>query len=122
VNSNSSKMKGSKRPVREKTQRYKKRANALSSKPTHTHTTTHLLPTICHLKTRSTSQQELPKAEATVLKASPMRPGGGPTPRRLARLPRLGVQAVVQHLVSPYRFKNHARGTSHTPHLSLCSH
>jgi hypothetical protein len=33
----------------------------------------------------------------------------GPTPRRLARLPRLGVQAVVQRLVSSYHFKNHAR-------------
>jgi hypothetical protein len=28
-------------------------------------------------------------------------------PRRLARLPCLGVQAVVQRLGSPYRFKNH---------------
>jgi hypothetical protein len=45
-----------------------------------------------------------------VLKASPRRPGGGPTPRRLARLPRLGVQSVVQRLVSPYRFKNHVAG------------
>jgi hypothetical protein len=27
----------------------------------------------------------------SVLKASPRRPGGGLTPRRLARLPRLGV-------------------------------
>ena len=35
----------------------------------------------------------------------------GPTPRRLARLPRLGVQAVVQRLVSPYRFKNHMSGS-----------
>jgi hypothetical protein len=26
----------------------------------------------------------------SVLKVSPRRPGGGPTPRRLARLPRLG--------------------------------
>jgi hypothetical protein len=43
----------------------------------------------------------------TVLKASPRRPGGGLTPRRLARLPRLGVQAVVQRLGPPYRFKNH---------------
>jgi hypothetical protein len=42
-----------------------------------------------------------------VLKASPRRPGGGPTPRRLVRLPRLGVQAVIQRLGSPYRFKNH---------------
>jgi hypothetical protein len=45
--------------------------------------------------------------QSPVLKASPRRPGGGPTPRRLARLPRLGVQAVVQRLDSPYRFKNH---------------
>jgi hypothetical protein len=28
-------------------------------------------------------------------------------PRRLVRLPRLGVQAVVQRLGPPYRFKNH---------------
>jgi hypothetical protein len=28
---------------------------------------------------------------STVFKASPRRPGGGLTPRRLARLPRLGV-------------------------------
>jgi hypothetical protein len=48
---------------------------------------------------------------ATILKVSPRRPGGGPMPRRLARLPRLGVQAVVQRLVSPYRFKNHMSGS-----------
>jgi hypothetical protein len=42
-----------------------------------------------------------------VLKATPRRRGSGPTPRRLARLPRLVVQEAVQHLVSPYRFKNH---------------
>jgi hypothetical protein len=52
--------------------------------------------------------------DTTVLKASPRRPGGGPTPRRLARLPRLGVQAVVQRLVSPYRFKNHDRHNTNT--------
>jgi hypothetical protein len=45
----------------------------------------------------------------SVLKASPRRPGGGLTPRRLARLPRLGVQAVVQRLGPPYRFKNHVQ-------------
>jgi hypothetical protein len=50
----------------------------------------------------------------TVLKVSPRRPGGGPTPRRLARLRRLGVQAVIQRLVSPDRFKNHAHDTSAT--------
>jgi hypothetical protein len=43
-----------------------------------------------------------------VLKASLRRLGGAPTPRRLACLPRLSVQAVVQRLGSPYRFKNHA--------------
>jgi hypothetical protein len=41
-------------------------------------------------------------AICSVLKASPRRPGGGLTPRR-----RLGVQAVVQRLGPPYRFKNH---------------
>jgi hypothetical protein len=41
----------------------------------------------------------------SVLKASPRRPGGGLTPRRL---PRLGVQAVLQRLGPPYHFKNHA--------------
>jgi hypothetical protein len=43
----------------------------------------------------------------TVLKASPRRPGGGLTPRRIVRLPRLGIQAVVQRLRPSYRFKNH---------------
>jgi hypothetical protein len=50
----------------------------------------------------------------TVLKASPRRPGGGLTPRRLARLPRLGVQAVVQRLGPPYRFKNHVHASQST--------
>ena len=56
------------------------------------------------------------KSEGTVLKALPRRRlGGGPTPRCLARLPLLGVsrrrlQAMVQRLVSPYRFKNHVVG------------
>jgi hypothetical protein len=45
---------------------------------------------------------------SSVLKASPRRPGGGLTPRRFARLPRLDVQAVLQRLGPPYRFKNHA--------------
>jgi hypothetical protein len=40
---------------------------------------------------------------STVLKASSRHPGGGPMPRRLARLSRLGVQAAVQHLVLLYR-------------------
>jgi hypothetical protein len=42
-----------------------------------------------------------------VLKATPRRRGGGPTPRRLARLSRLVVQEAVQRLVSSYSFKNH---------------
>jgi hypothetical protein len=32
----------------------------------------------------------MPFGKSTVLKASPRRPGGGLTPRRLARLPHLG--------------------------------
>jgi hypothetical protein len=47
--------------------------------------------------------------KSSVLKASPRRPGGGLTPRRLARLPRLCVQAVLQRLGPPYRFKNHVQ-------------
>jgi hypothetical protein len=35
---------------------------------------------------------------------SPRRAGNGPKPRRLARL---GIQAAVQRLASPYCFKNH---------------
>lgn len=40
----------------------------------------------------------------TVLKVSSK--AAGPTPRRLARLPRLGIQVAIQHFVSPCRFKN----------------
>jgi hypothetical protein len=50
----------------------------------------------------------------SVLKASPRRLGGGLTPRRLARLPRLGVQAVLQRFRPPYRFKNHGRAITPT--------
>jgi hypothetical protein len=53
----------------------------------------------------------------------PRRPGSGLTPRRLARLPCLGVQAVVQHLGPPYRyrFKNHGKDSvgQQQQHLSI---
>jgi hypothetical protein len=54
--------------------------------------------------------------QITVLKVSPRRPGGGPTPRRL---PCLGVQVAVQRLVLPYRFKNHGADVLKIFHICL---